>query len=123
VISRKLEKQPCCSPFGKTDDTASPALPKVRRSLLQPHPWTPWIYSTLGFCNVRVSSATDPDKDWSSKFKAEGLKVKGAPRLEIEFLNPQDGTEKDKGGGNAYNEIASAQLRPLGYGTDTQLTF
>jgi hypothetical protein len=21
---------------------------------LQPHPWTPWIYSTLGFCNVRV---------------------------------------------------------------------
>jgi len=54
---QKTGKQPCCLPFGKADDTASLALPRVRRSLLEPHPWTPWIYSTLGFCNVRGDSA------------------------------------------------------------------
>ena len=51
---QKTRKGPCCLSFGKTDDTASPAFPRVRRSLLQPHPWTPCIYSTLGFSNVRV---------------------------------------------------------------------
>jgi hypothetical protein len=30
-----------CLPFGKADDTPSPALPRVRNSLLRLHPWAP----------------------------------------------------------------------------------
>jgi hypothetical protein len=41
-------------PFGKAHDTAIPSLPRVRGSLLQRHPWTPWTYGILSFCNVRV---------------------------------------------------------------------
>ena len=45
----------CCLPFGKADDTASPALSRVRRRLTTASPLTPWIYGILDFCNVRVN--------------------------------------------------------------------
>ena len=44
-------------PFGKAHDTVIPSLPRVRGSLLQRHPWTPWTYGILNFCNVRVNSS------------------------------------------------------------------
>jgi hypothetical protein len=42
-------------PYGKAEYSLSPLLPRVRRSLLQPHPWTPRIWGILDFCNVRVN--------------------------------------------------------------------
>ena len=51
-----MKGSPWCLPFWKAYDTAPPALPRVRRSILQPHPWTPWICSILDFCKVTVRS-------------------------------------------------------------------
>ncbi len=51
-ISRK---RPYFLPCGKAEYSPSPMLPRVRRSLLQPHPWTPWISGILDFCNVRLT--------------------------------------------------------------------
>ncbi len=45
----------CFLPFGKADDATSPALSKVRGKWLQLHHLTPWIWSILDFCNVRVN--------------------------------------------------------------------
>ena len=39
---------------GKAHDTVIPSLPRVRGKLLQRHPWTPWTYGILNFCNDRV---------------------------------------------------------------------
>jgi len=47
----------CFLPYGKAEDTASPSLPRVRSSTLQRHPWAPWSYSILNFCNDRVNVA------------------------------------------------------------------
>jgi len=46
-------------PFGKAFDTIIPSLPRVRGSLLQRHPWTPWTYGILNFCNVKVRIASE----------------------------------------------------------------
>jgi hypothetical protein len=37
-IQQTKKNKPCCLPFGKADDTASPAFSRDRRKLLQPHP-------------------------------------------------------------------------------------
>jgi hypothetical protein len=47
-------KSSFCLPDGKADDTPSPALPTVRSSLLQLHPWTPWIWGILDFRSFKV---------------------------------------------------------------------
>jgi hypothetical protein len=44
-------------PFGKALDTIIPSLPRVRGSLLQRHPWTPWTYGILSFCNDRDNNS------------------------------------------------------------------
>jgi len=53
-IQETGEKQPGFLPFGKAEDTPSPALPRIRRTFVQPHPWTPWTWGILDFCNVGV---------------------------------------------------------------------
>ena len=56
VMSRKHQKKTAIFlPYGKAEYPPSPLLPRVRRSLLQPHPWTPRISGILDFCNVRVN--------------------------------------------------------------------
>jgi hypothetical protein len=45
------QKRPYCRRFCLTA-----VLRRLRGASLQPHPRTPWICSTLGFCNVRVSA-------------------------------------------------------------------
>jgi hypothetical protein len=62
-MSRKHQKTAIFLPYGKAEYTPSPLLPKIRRSLLQPHPWTPGIWDILGFCNVRVKTANNGMED------------------------------------------------------------
>jgi hypothetical protein len=44
---------------GQAHNTVIPSLPRVRGSLLQRHPWTPWTYGILRFCNDRVNFTFD----------------------------------------------------------------
>ena len=58
-IQETGEKQPGFLPFGKAEDTPSPALPRIRRTFVQPHPWMPWTWGILNFCNVGVDKVED----------------------------------------------------------------
>jgi hypothetical protein len=56
VRFRTIVYSPCCLPFGKIDDTTSPALSRVRHSVLQPHPAVvSWNINTLYYLSSFVS--------------------------------------------------------------------
>src|SRR4030042_3472054 len=55
--SSQIKNLSCVLPAGKADDAPSPSLPRARSKILRLRPWTPWIWSILGFCNNRVKKS------------------------------------------------------------------
>ncbi len=60
VLFAMWESPPEIMPYGtniggQADEAASPAVSRVRGSLLQLVPLMPWIYGILDFCKIRVS--------------------------------------------------------------------
>ena len=77
-----------CLPFGKADDTASPALSRIRHRLTTASPLTPRICGILNFHNTRIK--LDIERSGVSLFKPTGTKF--ALIFGLRISSPASGT-------------------------------